>query len=74
MTQTHRQPIVVLERRVRGEFDEMPGLRLTLDQASRLLDVEPTECGRLLDTLVASGFLRRVGQYYFRADYGRVTG
>jgi len=48
----------VLIRRVRGDFDEMPGLRLTLAQASRLWQIEPPLCRHIIDTLVDSRFLR----------------
>jgi hypothetical protein len=59
-----------LEARVKGEYDEMPGQRLTLDQAARLWGVDVNVGAALLTRLVESGFLRRVGPYYFRADLG----
>ena len=46
-----------LLRRVRGEYREMPGMRLTLDQAAKLWDLDRQTCLGLLDTLVASHFL-----------------
>ena len=54
---------------VRGEFDEMPGLRLTRPQAQRLWALDPVTCDTVLDALVDAGFLRcsREG-VYFRAD------
>lgn len=45
--------------RVRGEFNEMPGLRLTLPQAARLLGIEPAACRAVIDVLVESAFLRK---------------
>ena len=45
--------------RVRGEFNEMPGLQLTIPQAARLLGIEPEACRSVIDQLVASEFLRR---------------
>jgi hypothetical protein len=45
--------------RVRGEFNEMPGLQLTVPQAARLLGIEHDECRDVLETLVACSFLRR---------------
>jgi hypothetical protein len=45
--------------RVRGEFNEMPGLQLTIPQAARLLGLEHDTCRDVIDTLVASSFLRR---------------
>lgn len=44
--------------RVRNEFHEMPGLRLTPAQATRLWGLEQTTCRAVIDTLVASAFLR----------------
>ena len=46
-----------LINRIRGEFLEMPGLRLTLAQAQRFCAVERTLCQRVLGTLVETGFL-----------------
>jgi hypothetical protein len=45
--------------RVRGEFNEMPGLQLTVPQAARLLGIEQEACKLVIETLVASAFLRR---------------
>jgi hypothetical protein len=44
--------------RVRGEFNEMPGLQLTVPQAARLLGIEPAACRDVIDLLVDSSFLR----------------
>ena len=51
--------------RVRGEFDEMRGLRLTLPQARRLLGLREDVCLRILDTLSDEGLVARTsdGQY-----------
>jgi hypothetical protein len=64
---------VALEHRVRREYQDLPGMRLTLKQACRLWDTDGDESERALDRLVKSGFLQRVGPYYFRADLGRLT-
>ncbi len=63
----------VLVDRMRAEYLEMPGLRLTAKQASRLWDVEPTLCRGALDTLVGTGFLvlRNDGSFV-RASEGRI--
>ena len=42
---------------IRGEYCEMPGLRLRLDQAQRLWSLDADTCRQLLDALVADGFL-----------------
>jgi hypothetical protein len=44
--------------RVRGEFNEMPGLQLTMAQASRLWGIDVTACRSVIDVLVESSFLR----------------
>ncbi len=45
--------------RVRGEYLEMPGLSLTLEQAQRLWALDRSRCSRLLKDLEETGFLRR---------------
>jgi hypothetical protein len=49
----------MLLRRVRGEFDEMPGLRLTLAQAQRLFTLRKDICERILNALAVAGVLAR---------------
>jgi hypothetical protein len=44
--------------RVREEFREMPGLRLTLPQATRLWGLERETAHAVIERLVASTFLR----------------
>jgi hypothetical protein len=44
--------------RLRAEFLEMPGLRLTARQVQRLCGVDETLCREVLDTLVDVKFLR----------------
>jgi hypothetical protein len=50
-------PHTPLVTRIRGEYLEMPGLRLTLEQAQRLCGVEPMLCKTVLDALVEAKFL-----------------
>jgi hypothetical protein len=58
-----------LEDRVRAEFLEMPGLRLTLAQAARLWVVDRSMCESVLERLVSTGFLARTGEgFYFRVS------
>ena len=45
-------------RRVRAEFLEMPGLRLTPPQARRLWGLDGDACQAVIDALVASAFLK----------------
>jgi hypothetical protein len=46
-------------RRVKGEFLEMPGLRLTEAQARRLWNLDAASCEALLGALVDANFLFR---------------
>jgi len=43
--------------RIRGEFREMPGMRLTEDQAMRLWALDRATCHQALGTLVATHYL-----------------
>jgi len=45
--------------RVRGEFLEMPGLRLTVAQARRLWGLDAASCDALLTALIDANFLFR---------------
>jgi hypothetical protein len=47
-----------LVERVRSEFIEMPGLRLTPAQAARLWGMDSASCHHVISTLVRSAFLR----------------
>jgi hypothetical protein len=53
-----RMDFPTLLQRVRSEFNEMPGLRLTPAQAGRLLGLDAPSCQRVLSALVQSAFLR----------------
>jgi hypothetical protein len=48
-----------LLRRVKAEYMEMPGLRLTVAQAGRLWGLDPPSCLDLLDGLIGERFLQR---------------
>jgi DNA-binding IclR family transcriptional regulator len=55
-------------RRIVAEFWEMPGLVLSIPQASRLLGLDESACVRILGTLEREGLLRRrAGGAYGRA-------
>ena len=41
-----------IPRRLRGEFLDMPGLRLTPEQVQRLCGIERTICNLVLDSLM----------------------
>jgi hypothetical protein len=57
-------------RRVRGEFLEMPGLRLTPQQAKRLWRLDEAACEKVLGALVQDRFLARTRDGAFVRDDG----
>jgi hypothetical protein len=58
--------------RIRMEYVEMPGLRLTSRQAGRLWGLDQTACEAILATLVQELFLSRTSDgAYLRRDSGR---
>lgn len=59
-----------LLRRVRSEFSEMPGMRLTLDQAMRLWAIDRPTCSALLGSLVAAHFLACDDYGRYRRQHG----
>lgn len=54
-------------RRVRSEFLEIPGLRLTQAQAQRLLGLAPAVCALVLRWLVDDGFLRVTNGHFVKS-------
>lgn len=54
-----------LLQRIRGEFLEMPGLRLTLRQAMRLWNLDAATCEGALGLLVQDHFLRETAHGAF---------
>jgi hypothetical protein len=59
-----------LQWRIRSEFAEMPELKLTTWQASRLFGLDPRRCELVLAQLVAAGALCMSGAAFVRADSG----
>ncbi len=59
-----------LVERIRAEFIEQPGLRLTEAQASRLWQLTPATCHEALSMLIASGFLARTPDGRFARSNG----
>src|SRR5688572_22151082 len=62
----------VLER-LRAEYLEMPGLRLTVEQVQRLCGIERAICSVVLDTLVAAKFLTKSNGAYARLTDGNIS-
>jgi hypothetical protein len=68
---THNSlPIDDVLGRIRAEYTEMPGLRVTPEQARRLWALDAATALRALDSLVEAGFLRRSGVHYVRVTEG----
>src|SRR4029077_2606477 len=68
-SQKHKTPPPYpLVARVRGEFFEMPGLRLTCEQACRLWQVDVSTCKKLLDHLVREGSLCQTNSGFYVAS------
>ncbi len=44
--------------RIRSDFNEMPGLELTIGQGVRLWNLGADDCRNVLDALVDAGFLQ----------------
>ena len=60
-------------RRISGEYLEMPGLRLTAEQAQRLWGLDEQSCVEILSELVSTSFLTRTADgRYARASEGIV--
>jgi hypothetical protein len=47
-----------LTTRIRSEFNESPGMCLTLRQGARLWGIAPDECAKVVDRLLDEAFLR----------------
>ena len=61
----------LLHARIRAEYREMPGLSLTLRQAARLFNLEPTHCACVLESLVSHGHLWTNGRQFLSSSVGR---
>lgn len=62
-----------LGARIRGEYLEMPGLRLTLAQACRLWQIDTATCHEILSDLVTDHFLHRTVDGFYVAFPSRPT-
>lgn len=58
---------------IMAEFNEMPGMRLTLSQAARLWSLAREDCARVLDDLVRAGFLMLDDQDRYARRAGRLS-
>jgi hypothetical protein len=69
MTDPHADPTIIA--RICAEYYEMPGMRLTVSQAARLFNLEPSHCARVLDALVKNGSLWTNGREFVGPNVGR---
>jgi hypothetical protein len=60
-------------QRIKGEYVEMPGLRLTRAQAQRLWGLDRDVCDALLAALVDASFLSQTREGVFIRRPGAVT-
>jgi hypothetical protein len=72
-TRTERRNVAArtaLVHRIHREFEEMPGLSLTLVQATRLFGINPDACSRILLHLTETRLLRvkTDGRYMLRTE------
>jgi hypothetical protein len=58
--------IVKLAQRIREEFEESPGLRVTIDEGARFWGLDEDVCEIVLSELVVDGFLTRGSDQRFR--------
>ena len=66
-------PSDALMARARGEYREMPGLRLTVGQACRLWQLDVVLCTKVFDRLVCEGFLQQTNTGFYLASRDRGT-
>lgn len=53
---------------IRREFQEHPGIVVTLPQAQSRWSLDKRHCSLALEALLAEGFLQRVGDAYLWSD------
>jgi hypothetical protein len=59
-----------LVQRIREEFEEAPGLRVTIDEAARFFGLDEDTCEQVLAHLFAIGFLARGSDRRYRQASG----
>ena len=72
-TRSHISPVApdgTLLRRIKGEYNEMPSLRLSVEQAMRLWSLDRLTCACVLDALVETGFLQLDGHRMYTRAHG----
>ena len=64
--------LLKLTQQIREEFEDAPGLRITIDDASRLWGLDKKTCGHVLARLLATGFLARGVDERYRQAWVRI--
>jgi len=65
-----RPAIGVLIQRIREEFDEAPGLQITVEEGVRFWALDPETCAMVLSVLHNAGFLVRTQDGRYRRAPG----
>jgi hypothetical protein len=65
ITSPRSAPLAALLQRARKQYREMPELKLTKPQATRLFGVAPSVCAAMLRALVMENFLSRTAEGVF---------
>ena len=60
------QAVIDALTRIKSEFEEMPGLKLTAAQVNRLCNIPKDVCESALQALTRSGFLQESGDMFLR--------
>ena len=58
----------VLMQRIREEFDEAPGLRITVEEGVRFWAIDRETCAQILGRLHQLGFLVRTSDSRYRRE------
>ena len=62
--------VLKLTQRIREEFEEAPGLRLTISEGARFWGLDETTCEQVLVHLFAAGFLSRGSDRRYQQSSG----
>jgi hypothetical protein len=62
--------MVKLTQRIREEFEEAPGLRVTISEGARFWGLDESICEQVLTHLFAAGFLSRGSDSRYRQASG----
>src|SRR5262249_29777991 len=60
------QGLIKLAQRIREEFEDAPGLRMNVDEASRFWGLDETTAEQVLARLLGTGFLSKDGDERYR--------